>query len=143
MESTQRGRPKKLLIALEAQQWDLHCVSCSQRDKYDRGCKKPGSNYPHQGAPFRYGSPYLGALIQEECPTGYVLREAPWAWDCISTVSFFENATPKDYAQTSRFMRGCIGVINSEQNRMREEAQDSKKTKWDAAYGAKVRKLHG
>jgi hypothetical protein len=108
------------------------------RLKSKRGCRKPGESFP-PGDVFRYASPALqDEPMLRECPTGYILREAPWVYPLISLcVAAAENSSHTEISASPRFFQQALQAYRSEAARIDALNRDPGLS-GDAAYGAGV-----
>lgn len=91
------------------------------------------------GAPFAFTSPMLQGdddRVLRECPTGYLLREAPFIYDLLDALSVSENARPGDVLP--RYYIQAARLKGAELDRIREIKNDRTRGTNDSAYGAKV-----
>ncbi len=137
-----------MILALEAaDSWRLTCSECTPALQKQRGCQKPGFNLPLQGNAFRFDSPALqpapgskspGLSLLTECPTGFVLREAPWLYSMIEAAARDENLSPADRERMAPAYHVAARVYRSEVQRLNERRIDKARAKRDAEYGAGV-----
>ena len=105
----------------------------------ERGCKKPGQNRTGTQC-FRCGSAALANTDLDrlyECPTGYIYRVAPWAWDALRAHRCVESGG-FGLHQQSQWVQDAVGVIGSEQQRHFEARQEKKRNASDASYASRV-----
>ena len=109
-----------------------------------RACRKPGATVPYRSdvAVYRCSSPALagtrdGTLY--ECPVGYVLRHAPWAYDVLAASVYAESAG-LTVLQQSAFLQSALRLVGAEKGRHAEQERKIRKAKQDADHGAKILK---
>jgi hypothetical protein len=136
-------RRKKLIRAIESHR--MHdrptCSECSEKLQSRRGCKKPGFDYEQTGNPYVYSSPRLQDpedRIMYECPTGYILREAPHVYDVLTACALVENASPVDLSMIPSYVLELAKVYGSEQARMMDNDHKQMQAKSDAAHGQAI-----
>ena len=144
MESDVGGGFKKLIRALEsAETWRPTCSECTDKLRDRRGCRKPGFDVQAQGAPFRFSSPALneapGDAILYECPTGYLLREAPHIFSAIEAASTLDNAGPAELRQCSPYLLHAWRAYRAENAGLRELREIRRMASTDSAAGMKAR----
>jgi hypothetical protein len=87
-----------------------------------------------QLAAVRFTSPYLSEdPPMNECPVGYVLREAPWIYDLCDSLSLIENATPEEFGRMTPYARAAARLYRSEQVRLTDLAMAEKRQQSDRA----------
>lgn len=72
-----------------------------------------------------------------ECPTGMLIRDAPWVFDAMRASSCAESAG-FDVHRQSVWLQNAVGIVSSERERMRELKDTARKTKADAGYASRV-----
>lgn len=87
---------------------------------------------------FRFTSPILhefgdGSDTLRECPTGRVLREAPWVFDVVNACG--DGLSRLDLLRWPRRMQRLVAVASSEDYRLRRLEDQRRKSKRDAEYG--------
>lgn len=138
-----------MILALEAaDSWRLTCSECTPDLQKKRGCQKPGFNVPLHGSPFRFDSPVLqppkgskdrGLSILYECPTGYLIREAPGIYSLIEAASRDENLSPADREKMSTVYHDASRIVRSERERLRARRDRQRTAAGDVAHGQAVR----
>lgn len=141
LEHADISRRGKLIWAVEVADGPvrLSCSECSESSKTQRGCHKPGECRDGSIC-FRTSSPMLHGTeldIMRECPVGYLLREAPWAFDAVRAYVFAESAGFTVHQQ-SQWLQDAINIVSSEKERHRQLRQQSNQTKSDASYASRV-----
>jgi hypothetical protein len=143
LEQARRRRRKKLIRALEsAETWRPTCSECTDSLRKKRGCKKPGFHVEQSGQPFRFTSPLLQSerdQILRECPTGYLLREAPHTFDTLEAASLVENAAPTDLRRMSRYLLDSSRIRSSELHRLHDLRRLRDKARSHAGIGSRTR----
>lgn len=89
---------------------------------------------------FRISSPALqddDACVLTECPTGYVLRNAPYVYDVINVHNYVENGALNPL-ELSWWARKALSVIGSEKARLREMDQERRRTQSDSKASLRV-----
>ena len=118
------------------------CSECSPKLQRHRGCHRPPSAAPpagyRDGAAMRFTSPLLMDFVIYECPVGFVLREAPWAYDAIEATGTAENCGPREWAQLPLWYKHCVRLVRSERERLRERQNENR-----AAQRASGNRLRG
>ena len=107
------------------------CSECPERLQRARGCgrqRKP----ERPVAATRFTSPLLADTVLYECPTGYVLREAPWAYDVLEAAALAENASPAEWAGLPRWYQHATRLVRSEQARLRELEAEARRAASDS-----------
>jgi hypothetical protein len=115
------------------------CTECTDKLRKKRGCKKPGFDVEGESA-FRFSSPLLnesGNEILRECPTGAVMRDAPWVYDVLGLYAYAEHGGFEIQRQP-RWVQSALQVIGSEKERLRRLAESEKQGKGDAAYARRL-----
>lgn len=74
-----------------------------------------------------------------ECPTGYLLREAPHVFDVIEATGSLENASPPDLRQCSTYLQHAGRIVRAERARLRELREIRERQSNDSAYGMQAR----
>lgn len=152
MEPNIGCRNKKLIWALES--YELlgrpTCSECNDQLRKKRGCFKPG--YAIKGdTAWRFTSPRLqsednkpvpGLNLLEECPTGAILREAPYIYDAIAAHNGLESGA-FDPTLKPRYLQECLRVIGAEKSRLWEMKQSQEKSATDAKYARRVLASNG
>jgi hypothetical protein len=139
-----------MILALEAaDSWRLTCSECTPPLQKQRGCKKPGFDLAPGSNVFRFDSPILqpprgskepGLSILYECPTGFVIREAPGIYGLIDAVARDENLSPADRERMSPVYLDAARLYRSEMARLREKREAKQRAQRDADYGARMLK---
>jgi len=138
-----------MILALEAaESWRLTCSECNDNLRRKRGCHKPGYSVPLSGLPFRFDSPALqpkpdgkdGIPILYECPTGFILREAPWTYDVIDAAGRDENLSPAHLNTMSVYYHHAARLVRSERERLRARRESQRKGTNAATHAANVLK---
>lgn len=75
-----------------------------------------------------------GESIIRECPTGYVLREAPQVYKAIAATAYVENGAVNPYT-LSHWAQEAMSVVGSEKSRLRAIEDENRKLDRDKAYG--------
>jgi hypothetical protein len=75
--------------------------------------------------------------IMRECPVGYLLREAPWAFDAVRAYCCAESAGFTLHQQ-SQWLQDAVNIVGSEKERHRELRQQNQQTRQDAEYASRV-----
>jgi len=93
---------------------------------------------PHQA--FQLSSPMLrerGDTVLRECPTGYVLRNAPYVYRAINAQNHAEAGAlnPMDL---SCWARDAMSVVASERARLMDAEREHKRQQADAAHANAV-----
>ncbi len=91
---------------------------------------------------FPLTSPMLherGDNILRECPTGYVLREAPWVYRAIAASGHVENGAVDPY-KLSSWAREAMTVVGSERTRLRAIEDENRSLDRDRVQGRRVLK---
>lgn len=116
------------------------CHDCNDRKRKQRGCKAAGRDTPRADAPVRWYSPALQDREDRlaECPTSYLLREAPWVWEMIEASAMVERMTPDAWALAPRAARTAARLYSSEMARAREAEDARRKSKAASEYGQRV-----
>lgn len=81
----------------------------------------------------------LGTDVLRECPTGYVLRNAPYIYRAIAAASHVENGAVDPYT-LSHWAREAIGVVGSERARLREIENENRELNRDRVAGRRTLK---
>ncbi|HJW74985.1 MAG TPA: hypothetical protein VJ787_04865 [Thermoleophilia bacterium] len=117
---------------------------CGEDAKNRRGCRRPGERPRGPSArPYVFTSQPLADVPLVECPTGLLLREAPWVYDVLEICSYAsERGTPSEITALPAYMRQALHVFNSETTRLREldqsETDAARRGKADADYARRV-----
>ncbi len=136
-------------MALEVGRLQRHgnptCSECTDRLQRMRGCKKPGYDFPRQLGPVRITSPmFVGDAPLEECPVGYLLREAPHTYDVLDAVSLIGNASPNEYAALPLYAQRMGRVYAAEVNgRLPEIEAATRRSQADLEHGQRVLRGRG
>jgi len=115
------------------------CSECTPRLQRRRGCRK-GSNNHGGDEVTKWTSPLLQISCDlHECPTGYLLREAPWVWDAIEAAGLAENATPTEWARQGRWYQHCVRLVVSERARLVAEKRENERARDHSKTGMRAR----
>ena len=74
-----------------------------------------------------------------ECPTGYLMREAPDVWSTIEAAGMMENASPDELGRISARLHFASRLVISERARLAELRRSKEQGAGDAQYGARLR----
>jgi len=105
----------------------------------------PGKNYEQTGTPFRFESPVLFRDARfpkdglRECPTGFLLREAPWVWEVLELTNTFERVGPFEWMRVPLFLKVAGRVVATERARQREVAEETRRTQAQSKAGIAAR----
>lgn len=75
-----------------------------------------------------------------ECPVGYILRNAAWAYDVLAAHAYAEYAGFEVLRQ-SAFLQSALRLVSAEKERHREAKHQQRQGQSDAAYAK--RRLKG
>lgn len=75
--------------------------------------------------------------ILKECPTGYVLRNAPHIYAVIKAYNYIESGSINPMDQSS-WAQAAFNVIGSEKARLYELEQNKNQTRRDSEYGRRA-----
>ncbi len=79
----------------------------------------------------------------KECPTSYLLREAPWVWDLMESAAMVEGMGPDRWANAPRALRRAARIYQGEMARIREVKAKRAKGRAASNYGVQVRSGRG
>ncbi len=99
-------------------------------------------NLEQKGLPFVFSAPVLQAVesdrVLKECPTGFMMREAPWVFDAIDRAACYEQMGPTEFGRLSQFMQHAIRIYSSERARLIDLKARQEQARSDAKYASRM-----